>query len=89
FLNLASNEYFDAVDAKQLKVPVITPVFKDWSKDKLQVISFFAKKARGMMSRYLIEKNAKNMEDILGFSEEGYAYSEEYSKDELHPVFVR
>ena len=42
-----------------------------------------------MMSRYLIENNAKNMEDILGFSKEGYAYSEEYSKDELHPVFVR
>lgn len=88
-VNLASKEYSAAVDFKAIENKVIHPEFKDFKNGSLKTISFFAKKARGMMSRYLIEKNAKNMEDILGFSEEGYAYSEEYSKDELHPVFVR
>lgn len=88
-VNLASKEYSAAVDFKAIENKIIHPEFKDFKNGSLKTISFFAKKARGMMSRYLIEKNAKNMEDILGFSEEGYAYSEEYSKDELHPVFVR
>lgn len=88
-VNLASKEYSAAVDFKAIENKVVHPEFKDFKNGSLKTISFFAKKARGMMSRYLIEKNAKNMEDILGFSEEGYAYSEEYSKDELHPVFVR
>lgn len=88
-VNLASKEYSAAVDFKAIENKIVHPEFKDFKNGSLKTISFFAKKARGMMSRYLIEKNAKNMEDILGFSEEGYAYSEEYSKDELHPVFVR
>lgn len=88
-VNLASKEYSAAVDFKAIENKVVHPEFKDFKNGSLKTISFFAKKARGMMSRYLIEKNAKNMEDILGFSKEGYAYSEEYSKDELHPVFVR
>lgn len=88
-VNLASKEYSAAVDFKAIENKVVHPEFKDFKNGSLKTISFFAKKARGMMSRHLIEKNAKNMEDILGFSEEGYAYSEEYSKDELHPVFVR
>lgn len=88
-VNLASKEYSAAVDFKAIENKVVHPEFKDFKNGSLKTISFFAKKARGIMSRYLIEKNAKNMEDILGFSEEGYAYSEEYSKDELHPVFVR
>lgn len=88
-VNLASKEYSAAVDFKAIENKIVHPEFKDFKNGSLKTISFFAKKARGMMSRYLIEKNAKNMEDILGFSEEGYAYSEEYSKDERHPVFVR
>ena len=79
FLNLASNEYFNAVDEKQLKVPVITPVFKDWKNDKLKVISFFAKKARGSMVRYIIDTNATTLEDIKGFDYDGYSFSEEHS----------
>ncbi|MGB5271055.1 MAG: peroxide stress protein YaaA, partial [Eudoraea sp.] len=55
FINLASNEYFGAVDEKKLKTNVITPVFKDWKNDKLKVISFFAKKARGSMVRYILD----------------------------------
>lgn len=90
FVNLASNEYFAAVDIKQLKNPVITPIFKDWKNDKLKVISFFAKKARGLMVRYIIDTNATTITDLKGFNYDGYAFSEEHSdlkKNEL--VFVR
>ena len=90
FVNLASNEYFAAVDVKVLKSPVVTPIFKDWKNDKLKVISFFAKKARGLMVRYIIDTDAKSIEDLKGFNYEGYSFSEEHSniaKNEL--IFVR
>ena len=61
FINLASNEYFGAIEAKSLKVPVVTPIFKDWKNDKLKVISFFAKKARGSMVRYILDSSARNL----------------------------
>ena len=80
FLNLASNEYFSAVDAKALKVPVITPEFKDYKDGKLKMISFFAKKARGLMVRYIIDTNAKTIEDLKGFNYEGYAFDANLSK---------
>lgn len=89
FLNLASNEYFKAVDTKKLKVPVITPVFKDWKNDKLKIISFYAKKARGLMVRYIIDTNAKTIEDLKGFDYEGYGFSEQYTEKENELVFVR
>ena len=90
FVNLASNEYFSAVDVKTLKTSVITPIFKDWKNDKLKVISFFAKKARGMMVRYIIDTDAKTIEDLKGFNYEGYSFSEEYSNlDKSELVFVR
>ena len=74
FVNLASNEYFSAVDVKKLKVPVITPEFKDYKDGKLKMISFFAKKARGLMVRYIIDTNAKTIDDLKGFNYEGYAF---------------
>jgi cytoplasmic iron level regulating protein YaaA (DUF328/UPF0246 family) len=80
FLNLASNEYFDAVDIKALKVLVITPEFKDYKDGKLKIISFFAKKARGMMVRYIINTNAETIEDLKGFNYEGYAFDANLSK---------
>lgn len=89
FVNLASNEYFGVVDEKALKVPVITPVFKDWKNDKLKVISFFAKKARGSMVRYIIDSNAKTLEDIKGFNLDGYIYSKEHTLKTDQPVFIR
>lgn len=89
FVNLASNEYFSAIDPKQLKVPVVTPVFKDWSKDKLKVISFFAKKARGSMVRYIIDHQIETLEEIRGFNYEGYEFSQEHTLKESQPVFVR
>nr|WP_294937123.1 peroxide stress protein YaaA [uncultured Flavobacterium sp.] len=80
FVNLASNEYFSAVDAKALKVPVITPEFKDYKDGKLKMISFFAKKARGMMVRYIIDTNAETLEDLKGFNYEGYKFDASLSK---------
>lgn len=80
FVNLASNEYFDAIDVKQLKVPVITPEFKDYKEGKLKMISFFAKKARGMMVRYIIDTNAETIDDLKGFNYEGYAFDSNLSK---------
>lgn len=89
FLNLASVEYFKAVDEKKLKVPVISPVFKDFKNGELKIISFFAKKARGSMTRYVIDKNIDTMEGVLGFDYDGYGYSEEYTEKENEPVFIR
>ncbi len=89
FVNLASNEYFSVIDTKTLKVPVITPQFKDWKGDKLKMISFFAKKARGMMVRYIIDTGAETIEDLKGFNYEGYGYSEEHTTKPNELVFVR
>jgi cytoplasmic iron level regulating protein YaaA (DUF328/UPF0246 family) len=80
FVNLASNEYFSAVDVKALKVPVITPEFKDYKEGKLKIISFFAKKARGLMVRYIIDSNAQTVEDLKGFNYEGYRFDATLSK---------
>ncbi|ULC58983.1 peroxide stress protein YaaA [Flaviramulus sp. BrNp1-15] len=88
FLNLASNEYFKAIDAKALKVPVITANFKDFKNGEYKVISFFAKEARGLMARYIIDTDAKTIDDLKGFNYQGYNFSEPMSKDnEL--VFIR
>ncbi|VXB88504.1 conserved hypothetical protein [Flavobacterium sp. 9AF] len=80
FLNLASNEYFSAVDTKALKVPVITPEFKDYKDGKLKMISFFAKKARGLMVRYIIDTKAETIDDLKKFNYEGYAFDANLSK---------
>ena len=80
FINLASNEYFSAVDTKSLKVPVITPEFKDYKDGKLKMISFFAKKARGLMVRYIIDKNVETLEELKNFNYEGYAFDANLSK---------
>ena len=88
FVNLASTEYFSAVDVKALKVPVITPEFKDYKDGKLKMISFFAKKARGLMVRYIIDTNAQTIDDLKGFNYEGYAFDANLSTEEKL-VFTR
>lgn len=77
-VNLASNEYFKAIDAKELKKKhtIITPIFKDYKNGKLKVISFYAKKARGLMTRFAIDNEIKNPEDLKKFSCEGYQFQE-------------
>ena len=80
FVNLASKEYFAAIDTKTLKVPVITPDFMDYKEGKLKIISFYAKKARGLMVRYIIDTNAETIEDLKGFDYEGYQFDTNLSK---------
>lgn len=80
FINLASQEYFGAVDVKALKIPVITPEFKDYKDGKLKMISFFAKKARGLMVRYIIETNAETIDDLKNFNYEGYIFDANLSQ---------
>ncbi|MEO1030173.1 MAG: peroxide stress protein YaaA [Bacteroidota bacterium] len=88
FLNLASNEYFKAIDTKALKVPVVTANFKDLKNGQYKTIMTFAKLARGYMTRYIIDTDAKTLDDIKGFNYEGYGYSEALSS-EKELVFVR
>ncbi len=87
-VNLASQEYFKAINTKTLNKKIISPVFKDEKNGKFKIISFYAKKARGTMARYLIENRVANVEGMLGFSEDGYAYNPDFSKPD-EPVFTR
>jgi len=74
-VNLASNEYFKSVQSKQLNAEIITPVFKDWKGDKYKIISFYAKKARGLMVAYIIRNRLSDVEQIKSFDSEGYVYN--------------
>lgn len=80
-INLASNEYFKAVKPKKLDATVITPVFKDCKNGQYKVISFYAKKARGMMARYIIDNKVDSIEALTKFDVAGYYFSEEESCD--------
>ena len=88
-LNLASNEYFAAVDTKALQADIITPQFKDFKDGKLKMISFFAKKARGMMARFVIDQKAESLDDIKAFATDGYQFSAVHTEKEHQPVFIR
>ena len=87
-VNLASNEYFKSVKPGLLKGQVITPVFKDWKNGQYKIISFYAKKARGLMCRYAIDNNITRVEKLKGFDYEGYACNESMSS-ETEWVFIR
>lgn len=78
-VNLASNEYFKAVMPKKLNATLITPVFKDEKNGKYKIISFYAKKARGMMAAYQIRERIEDAEDLKAFDVAGYRFSEEDS----------
>ncbi len=79
-VNLASNEYFKSVKTKQLEADVITPVFKDQKNGQYKVISFFAKKARGLMARWAIQQRLTDVEALKTFTDAGYYFSPEQSK---------
>jgi len=87
-VNLASNEYFKAVKPKQLQGRLITPVFKDWKNGQYKIISFYAKKARGLMTRYAIDKRVSDAEQLKEFNYAGYYFSEQESKGDTW-VFLR
>ena len=87
-VNLASNEYFNAIDKKTLNKEIISPVFKDEKNGTFKIISFYAKKARGMMARHLIENRVESAAGLLDFAEAGYAFNAELSSP-AKPVFTR
>lgn len=87
-VNLASNEYFKAINKKKLIGNVVTPVFKDFNNGKYKAVMVYAKKARGMMANYIITNKIEKTEDLKGFDTEGYCFNEEAStNNEL--VFLR
>lgn len=79
-INLASNEYFKSVNTKKLNGEIITPEFKDFKNGEYKMISFLAKKARGMMSAYIIKNKIDTPEEIKGFDIDGYGYNERLSE---------
>lgn len=87
-INLASGEYFKSVNPKLLEAQIITPVFKDWKNGQYKIISFYAKKARGLMSAYIIKNGITEWKQLTGFNSGGYQYNKTMSKgNEL--VFTR
>lgn len=87
-INLASNEYFSSIDPRKIKGRIITPVFKEYRKGALRVISFNAKRARGMMCRHIIDNRIDDPEELKSFARDDYRYAPELStSDEL--VFTR
>lgn len=87
-VNLASNEYFKSVRKKELNGRLVTPQFKDWKNGQYKMISFYAKKARGLMCRYAIENGITQADDLKGFNLEGYYFCEEQS-DQNNWLFLR
>jgi cytoplasmic iron level regulating protein YaaA (DUF328/UPF0246 family) len=78
-LNLASDEYFKSVKPKKLKGRIVSPVFEDWKGGRYKIISFYAKRARGLMSRYVITNRVDEVEALRGFDAEGYAFAADAS----------
>lgn len=88
-LNLASVEYFKSIKKKKIKVPIVTPIFKDEKNGKFKIISFYAKQARGQLARLVIEKNITDPSELKTVNLNGYFFSEDLTKDDLNPVFIR
>ena len=89
-INLASNEYFTAIEGlrENPNVKVITPIFKELRGDQYKIISFNAKKARGIMSRYIIQNEIEDIEELKKLDVDGYLYNEEMST-EKDLVFIK
>ncbi|HKJ42981.1 MAG TPA: peroxide stress protein YaaA [Sunxiuqinia sp.] len=87
-INLASNEYYKAVDSKKIKADIISPAFKDLKNGQYKIISFYAKKARGLMSRFIVKNNITNVGDLKAFDLEGYYFNNDLSKGK-NWVFTR
>ncbi len=87
-VNLASNEYFKSINKKKLNAEVITPEFKDFKNGEYKMISFFAKKARGLMTRFVLDNNIVDPDNLKAFDYHGYIFNPNLSKDG-NPVFTR
>ena len=81
-LNLASKEYFKSIPRKHIKGRIIDVEFKDFKNGQYKIISFFAKKARGLMSRYMLQHNITDTENLKGFDSDGYYFAEDVSKED-------
>jgi len=79
-INLASTEYFKAVNTKKLKGKIITPVFKDFKNGEYKTIMMYAKKARGLMTSFILKNKINQIEDLKAFDEENYCFSNKLSK---------
>ena len=88
FINLASNEYYKVIKPKELKVAIITPVFKDFKNGEYKTIMTFAKLARGLMVRYIIDNDIDTVDGIKGFNTNGYHFDANLSS-ETELVFTR
>lgn len=87
-VNLASAEYFKSIDRKKLKAALVTPDFKEYKNGDYKMVSIFAKRARGLMSRFIIENDITDPADLVAFDTEGYAFNPRLSKSG-NPVFTR
>ncbi len=87
-VNLASNEYFRSVQPRALDARLITPVFKDWKNGQYKIISFYAKKARGLMARYIIQNRIQDPEQLRNFDIDGYRFAESMSQGDTW-TFIR
>ena len=87
-VNLASNEYFKSIDYKKLNATIVSPEFKDFKNGTHKIISFYAKRARGLMTRFILENNITDITSLNAFDSEGYVFNPHLSKPGT-PVFTR
>ena len=87
-VNLASNEYFKAIQSPKIKAPLITPIFKEFKNNEYKIIAIFAKRARGLMANYILKNKIEDIESIKNFTTEGYNFDQNLS-DETNFVFTR
>jgi len=87
-INLASNEYYKSIDKEKLGCRIITPIFKEYRNGDYKIVTIFAKKARGLMTRYIIKNSIEVLEDIKSFDKEGYYFNNELSNEDNF-VFTR
>jgi cytoplasmic iron level regulating protein YaaA (DUF328/UPF0246 family) len=87
-INLASNEYFKVIDAKKLDANIITPVFKEYKNGSYKIVTIYAKKARGLMTSYILKNKIEKIDDLKFFDKEGYYYNDLMSNNS-QLVFTR
>ena len=87
-INLASKEYFTVLGKLPEDLNIVSPAFKDYKNGKYKIISFYAKKARGLMARWIIQNKVTDFEDLMNFNIDGYKYSKAESSATT-PVFLR
>lgn len=87
-INLASDEYFKSINTSKIKARIVTPVFKDFKNGSYKFLSFYGKKARGMMTRFIIKNNIEKVDELKLFEEDGYFYNESMSTNDKF-VFTR